>query len=283
MGLVMKLPLKLAATLATLGFVACAPTPAPTPQTFRVEVSARVNSATPSFQIKQKLAAVVVTRSSDLSGWAERKFVLSQAPSDANGGSATPISRDGYFLTASHVIKKSFGQHIYIVYSGGGLVKICRARVIWDNPSADMALLHIPVETPHYYRWASFNQKQAPGKMLFNGGMRWKDDLNPRSSLSSNGSLIYGWVSDSKKTSEGRLSSSIAAEGDSSGSQKFDMDLPLMPGDSGGPVVDSSGRLVGVNSSVQVFDTGVNAYFISSTGVRPNLNKIESLIRADRS
>lgn len=71
--------------------------------------------------------------------------------------------------------------------------------------------------------------------------------------------------------------------GNSSGSQKFDMDLPLMPGDSGGPVVDSSGRLVGVNSSVQVFDTGVNAYFISSTGVRPNLNKIESLIRADRS
>ncbi len=66
------------------------------------------------------------------------------------------------------------------------------------------------------------------------------------------------------------------------GNRTFKMDLMLEPGDSGGPVVDADGRLIGINSAVEFLVPLETAIFIDSEGVRPNTKKIHEMIEKDR-
>ena len=43
--------------------------------------------------VAERVSAVVVTNRKDLDRWVNRNFVTSQAPEDADGGSAAPICR----------------------------------------------------------------------------------------------------------------------------------------------------------------------------------------------
>ena len=54
--------------------------------------------------VAERVSAVVVTERGNLDRWVSRDFATSQAPGDADGGSAAPIAADGYFLTADHVL-----------------------------------------------------------------------------------------------------------------------------------------------------------------------------------
>ena len=60
------------------------------------------------------------------------------------------------------------------------------------------------------------------------------------------------------------------------------MDILLEPGDSGGPVVDAYGQLIGINSAVEFLIPLETAIFIDSEGVRPNTKKIREMIEKDR-
>ena len=60
------------------------------------------------------------------------------------------------------------------------------------------------------------------------------------------------------------------------------MNIPLEPGDSGGPVIDAYGNLIGINSAVEFLIPMDTAIFIDSEGVRPNTLRIKELIRKDR-
>ena len=64
--------------------------------------------------------------------------------------------------------------------------------------------------------------------------------------------------------------------------RSFKIDIPLQPGDSGGPVVDAYGRLVGINSAVEFLVPMETAFFIDSEGNRPNTRLIDALIQNDR-
>jgi hypothetical protein len=65
-------------------------------------------------------------------------------------------------------------------------------------------------------------------------------------------------------------------------SRFFKMDIRLEPGDSGGPVIDAYGNLIGINSAVEFLIPLETAIFIDSEGVRPNIRKINELIQVDR-
>ncbi len=64
--------------------------------------------------------------------------------------------------------------------------------------------------------------------------------------------------------------------------KKFKIDIPLQPGDSGGPVVDARGKLVGINTAVEYLVPMETAFFLDSEASRPNTRKIEALMRKDR-
>ncbi len=209
--------------------------------------------------VAQRVSAVVVTDRRDLDRWVNRNFVTSHAPEDADGGSAAPITGDGYFLTADHVLSRMAGRNVFLIYGQGGRLAPARARVVWRSESSDLALLHIPVRTPQYYRWTPPD--------------RW---------LSAGTHIVHGGISTGFKSGGGELSSSLAPEGPFTGTRKFKMDLPLQPGDSGGPVVDANGGLIGINSAVEFLVPMETAFFVDSEGNRPNVRKLEAIIQNDR-
>ena len=84
------------------------------------------------------------------------------------------------------------------------------------------------------------------------------------------------------KSSTGTLRTTLGPESWMTGSRAFKMDIPLEPGDSGGPVIDAYGNLIGINSAVEYLIPLETAIFIDSEGVRPNIRKINELIQVDR-
>ena len=209
--------------------------------------------------VAERVSAVVVTDRKDLDRWVNRNFVTSQAPEDADGGSAAPIAPDGYFLTADHVLSRLNGRNVFLIYGQGGRLAPARARVVWRSESSDLALLHIPVKTPYYYQWT------APE--------RW---------LPAGNAIIHGGISTGFRSGEGKLGTALGPESPFTGTRKFKMDLPLQPGDSGGPVVDAHGGLVGINSAVEFLVPMETAFFVDSEGNRPNIHRIDAIIQSDR-
>jgi len=207
----------------------------------------------------ERVSAVVVTQKKDLSDWVNRRFSVSQAPDDADGGSAAPIAGDGYFLTADHVLARESGRNVFIIYGERGRMTTRKARIVWRSKSSDLALLHIPVKTPYFYRWTPPD--------------RW---------LSAGHGVIHGGISTGFKSPPGKLSTSLSPQSPFTGSRRFKMDIPLEPGDSGGPVVDAYGQLVGINSAVEFLVPMETAFFVDSEGNRPNTDEIEKIIQRDR-
>ena len=209
--------------------------------------------------VAERVSAVVVTDRGSLDRWVSRNFVSSQAPEDADGGSASPIAPDGYFLTADHVLSRLEGRNVFLIYGQGGKLAPAKARVVWRSEAADLALLHIPAKTPYFYRWT------APE--------RW---------VPAGNRIIHGGISTGFRSAEGKLGTAIPPENPLTRTRKFKMDIPLQPGDSGGPVVDAYGGLVGINSAVEFLVPIETAFFVDSEGSRPNTRMIEALIAKDR-
>ncbi len=120
-------------------------------------------------------------------------------------------------------------------------------------------MLHIPAKTPYYYHW-------TPPE-------RW---------LPEGSGVIHGGIATGFKSEWGNSAPRSRRRARFTGNRKFKIDIPLQPGDSGGPVVDAYGALVGINSAVEFLVPMETAFFVDSEASRPNTRMIESLIRTDR-
>ncbi len=203
--------------------------------------------------------AVVVSSQKDLHPWLRKGFSRENAPKDGQAGTASPVTADGYLLTADHVIHQYKNRYIHVVYGTGSQLRIAQARVVWRAPSSDLALLHAPIATPFFYHFSSPDRPIAEGTSIFHGG------------LSTGLSPLYGSLNDT-----------IPSQNFFSPPQRFRMDIPLVPGDSGGPILDNNARLIGVNSSVEFLVPMETPIFTESHGVRPNVRHILKTIERDR-
>lgn len=245
--------LKLATSLSAALSFACAPLQEAPP------ASQEMPGAMARQIVTERLSAVVVTQRDELGSWVNQRFSISKAPGDADGGSAAPITEDGYFLTADHVLARSTNRNVFVIYGSGGRIVTSKARIVWRSYADDLALLHIPLKTPYFYNWTPPDRWLSPGHALIHGGM------------------ATGF-----RTAPGKLRTPLAPEGSFTGNRRFKIDIPLQPGDSGGPVVDARGNLIGINSAVEYLIPLETAIFIDSEGNRPNTGKIAGIIQKDR-
>ena len=202
-----------------------------------------------------RLCAVIVSDRSTLDPWMSAFSSQRHTPDDADGGSGIPISPDGYFLTADHVLARSSGKNVFIIHTQQGPPRPTRARIVWRSASSDLALLHIPLPTPRHYQWTDPDQWLPLGTPVMHYGIATGHRSRP-------GKLVT-------PVPPGRPA-------------RFKHDIPLEPGDSGGAVIDAQGRLVGVNSAVEFLIPIDTAFFIESEANRPNLRGLQRVIGADR-
>ena len=151
------------------------------------------------------------------------------------GGSGTGflIAPDGYALTNSHVIDGS--QRVTATTSDGDRID---ATVVGDDPTTDLALVRLAARDLPF---AGLGDSEAirVGQLVIAMG-------NPLGFQSTVSTGVVSAVGRAMRGRQGRLIESVVQH-----------TAPLNPGNSGGPLVDSRGRVVGVNTAIVMMAQGL--------------------------
>jgi serine protease Do len=172
---------------------------------------------------------------------------------DRYRGTGFALTANGYIITNYHVIVDN--DSVYVQNSAGEAFK---SKVIYTDPQSDVAVLKI-VDT------AFKNLSAIPYTFK-----RTKSDL-------AEDVYTFGYPSDSGVFGSGYLTSSNGLNGDS---LRYQVSIPVNPGNSGGPLLDSKGNVIGIIDAKQAQMEGAH-FAIKSSYVLKALQNIpaDSLTR----
>ena len=151
-------------------------------------------------------------------------------------GTGFMLSANGYFVTSYHVIKDA--DSVYIENQRGLRYKV---KDVFKDKVHDLAILKIDDAAFTSFGSLPYAFKSSTaelGEKVYTLGFPRED-------------MVYG---------EGSLSSRSGFEGDTTA---YQISIPVNPGNSGGPLIDSQGNLIGVISGKQMEQEGA-AFAIKS-------------------
>jgi S1-C subfamily serine protease len=143
-------------------------------------------------------------------------------------GSGVLIDADGHFLTNSHVVRGASALEAEVA-DGRTLI----ADLIGDDPATDLALLRVHSTPPLPHARLSDSNRLRVGDFVIAVG----------SPLGLSKTVTLGIVSALGRTLNSQAAGRVI-EG------VIQTDASLNPGNSGGPLVDASGSVVGINTAI---------------------------------
>jgi serine protease Do len=163
-------------------------------------------------------------------------------------GTGFALSNDGYIVTNYHVTEGA--DSLYIQTRDGNYYK---AFTVSFDANADIAILKIESEKFKFSKEESLpysfaNAKSALGERVF----------------------TMGYPQDEIVYSEGYISSRNGYQGDS---MQYRLELPAEPGQSGAPVINSNGNIIGIVAGKESKSAGIT-YAISSNTLLKMLRNI---------
>jgi S1-C subfamily serine protease len=166
-------------------------------------------------------------------GISARKAANGSFPGQEGAGSGTIIAPDGYILTNDHVVQ---GADVLSVTLQDGVS--LEATLVGTDPATDLAVIRADGSGLPYAVLGDSGTLKA-GQLVIAIG-------NPLGFQSTVSTGVVSALGRALRSREGRLIENIIQH-----------TAPLNPGNSGGPLVDSRGRIVGVNTAIIVMAQGI--------------------------
>jgi S1-C subfamily serine protease len=182
------------------------------------------------------------------------------------GGLAVAVDKHGYFLTAAHTTDDA---SLNVVFFDGQRLRAEPVRIVAKlsnsekqfESKVDIALLHVAAELPEIFEWADETQLHVNDPFFEIGSMsRVLSETNLLVEPAYLGGALH-------KVIKLRTGGAI-----------FKTDLPTRRGDSGGPLLNTKGQLVGVLCGIKQRVLGRRYSFAD----RPNLDWLRNAIEVDQ-
>lgn len=175
------------------------------------------------------------------------------------GGTGFALSSNGYVVTNYHVIKGA--DSVYVQNSQGEAFKV---KQIYIDPAYDIAVLQI-IDPEFKLASLPYTFKKSAADV-------------------GQGVYTIGFPRDDQVYGEGYVSSRNGFAGDT---VAYQVSIPVNPGNSGGPLLDGKGNIVGIINGKQKFADGAafaikSNYILASVGAIPQDSLEKKLVLSKR-
>ncbi len=186
-------------------------------------------------------------------------------------GSAAAVDRRGYLVTAAHCIEEGgIEVDVFLMFSRSKALQVLKkARIVWSgrDPSGnglDFAVLKIASPLNYVFEWGPMPEND---ESVLGVGVSNEADSTALSIMAAFG----GRVLTTYERQKSGVKSAIICH-----------DCPLREGNSGGPLINREGQLLGANFAVyRSVESFVMGYKHGSYAARPDAEWLAELIEQD--